>query len=118
MISPPTGRFGLLHLLSAFHIARRQDQSFLLKRGGDEVALTVHCGIDLVGDGVFLALVFLDADVVRARARPKSLAFGNLEGRLPDAEVVALSDDLDGLGARIAVVLSTAKEVERAHGNR
>ena len=46
----------------------------------DEVALVVDVLIDLVGDGVRRALVFLDADVVRSRAHPQRLVLRRLNG--------------------------------------
>src|SRR6267142_1980259 len=41
----------------------------------------------------------------------------DLERSLPDAQMVARSDDADGLGVRPAVILRAAKEVELAHGH-
>src|ERR1700674_396320 len=82
----------------------RGGESFL-----DVVALEVDIGIDLVGYAV-VALVALEADVVSSGADPERLSIG-LEGRFPDAQVIAGGYDFDGLGMRPAVILRTAEEV-------
>src|SRR5208283_4650935 len=87
----------------------------LLQRLGDEVAFAVDVRIDLMGDGVFFALVFLDANVVGAGSGPERLAVRSLEGRLPDAEMVALSDDFYGLCACVAIILTASEQIQRAH---
>ena len=83
----------------------------------NEVALAVYVGIDLVGDRVLFAIVFLNADIVGTGSGPQGLAVGPFERRLPDAEVVTLADDLHGLGAGIAIILATTEKEERAHGD-
>ena len=109
---------GVFNLMGAVHVAGGLDHSNLLESRGDEVALAVDVGIDFVRYGVLFALVSLDADIVRAGACPEGLAVWAFEGRLSDAEVVTLANDLDRLGAGVAVILAAAEEEERAYRDR
>src|SRR5260370_38440069 len=79
----------------------------------DAVALEVDVGINLVSDAV-VALVALESDVVSSGTDPKCFAVDQ-EGRFPDAQMVARSDDADGLSVGPAVILRAAEEVELAH---
>jgi len=81
----------------------------------DVVALEVDVGINLVSDAV-VALVAFESDVVSSGADPKRFAV-NLEGRFPNAEMVARSDHADGLSVGPAVILRATKEIELAHGH-
>jgi len=74
------------------------DESGGRERFFDVFALEVDVGIDLVGDAV-VALVAFESDVVRGGADPERFTF-DLERGLPDAQMVARSDDADGLGVR------------------
>ncbi len=88
----------------------RGDEGFL-----DVIALEVDIGIDLVGYAV-VAFVALEANVVGGRADPERFPI-DLEGRFPDAQVIAGGHDLDGFGTRPAVILWTAEEVQWTHGH-
>src|SRR5207245_10000591 len=95
-------------------------RDFCDEAGGREcflniVAFEVNVGIDLVSDAV-VALVPFESDVVSSGTDPKRFA-ANLEGRFPDAQMVARSDDADGLSVGPAVILRAAEEVELAHGH-
>src|SRR6266852_9603138 len=87
--------------------ARRGESSF------DVVALEIDIGIDLVGDAVVAPVAF-ESDVVGGGANPKRFSV-DLERRFPYAQMVARSDDADGLSVGPAVVLRTPKKVEFTH---
>src|SRR5258706_1859137 len=81
----------------------------------DVVTLEVDVGIDFVGDAV-VALVALESDIVSSGTDPKGFAV-DLEGRFPNAQMVARSYDTDGFSVGPAVILRTAEEVELAYGH-
>lgn len=107
--------------LGFFHgVVRREVGDFGDKASGAKgllnvIALEINVGINLVGDAV-VALVAFEADVMRGGADPERLGVDR-KGRFPDAQVIARSDDGDGLGMSPAVVLLAAEEVKGAHGH-
>jgi hypothetical protein len=74
------------------------------------ITLPVDFRVDLVGDSV-IALIALEADVVRAGADPERLSF-YLHGRFPESQMMARGDHRHGLGMRVAEILGTAEQVE------
>src|SRR3989442_4999349 len=105
--------------LGFFHgFVREKMRDFCDEAGGREcflniVAFEVNVGMNLVSDAV-VALVPFESDVVSSGTDPKRFA-ANLEGRFPDAQMVARSDDADGLSVGPAVILGTAKKIQLAH---
>src|SRR5437762_5081813 len=113
MKGPASGGLSFFHGIVGKEVRDLGDQA----RGGesffDVVALKIDIGIDPVGNAV-VALVAFESDVVGGGADPQGFAV-DLERRFPDAQVIARSDDADGLSVRPAVILRAAKEVELAH---
>src|SRR5579883_915520 len=88
-------------------IGKLGNAASLVQAAPDKLALIVDIGIDLVRDAV-VAGVAVEADVMGGGAHPKVLAVG-LERSFPQAQMMALRHDLDGLGVRQPVILHTAE---------
>src|SRR6266852_2988091 len=115
MESAAGGSLGFLHGLVGEEVGDCGDES----RGGesffDVVALKIDIGIDFVSDAV-VALVAFESDIVSSGTDPKRFAV-DLEGRFPNAQMVARSYDADRLSVGPAVILRAAKEIQLAHGH-
>src|SRR3979409_743742 len=106
------GGLGFLQRIFGKEVGNFGDEARRRERFFDILAFEVDVGIDLVGDAV-VALVEFETDVVGCSADPKRFAL-DLDGSSPNAQMVARSDDADGLGVGPAVVLRPAEEVKLA----
>src|SRR5260370_20515457 len=97
------GGLGLLHGFCGEEMRDFCDQAGGRESFFDVVTLEVDVGINLVSDAV-VALVALESDVVSSGTNPKRFAV-DLEGRFPNAEMVARSNDADGLSVSPRIVL-------------
>ena len=73
----------------------------------DVIALAVYGGIDLVGY-LPIALILLEAYIVRACANPNQLSVPR-EGSFPEAEVMAAGDYRVGLSVLVAQILGSVE---------
>src|SRR5467141_4507916 len=101
------GGLGFFHGFVREEVGDFCDEASACERFFDVLALEVDIRIDLVSDAV-VALVAFESNVVSSGADPKRFAV-NLEGRFPNAEMVARSDHADGLSVGPAVILRAAK---------
>ena len=109
------GGFGFLHGIFGEEVSDFGDEAGGGKSLLDVIAFEVNIGIDFVREAV-VALIALEADIVSGGADPNHLPVQR-EGRLPDAQVIAGFDDLDGFGVGPAIILRAAEEIELAHGH-
>src|SRR5438270_11245057 len=75
----------------------------------DVVSLEVDIRVNFVSYAI-IALVAIEADIVRGGADPNGLA-SHLEGRFPNSEVIARGHHLNWLSVRPTVILRAAEKI-------
>src|ERR1051325_10625722 len=79
------------------------DETSATKSLLDVIAFQIDVRVDFVRDAV-VSLVAFESNIMSRRSDPKSFSIYR-EWRLPNTEMVARTDDIDGFGVSPAVVL-------------